>query len=137
MISEGMVVPLPVIRRESHWLSRNPWDWVVALGNSFSVLLVRPTPAAVTLEGVGVELLLAGALFELYANAYLGRRFGIVTAHRGVVFAGPYRIVRHPIYFGYLAIHVGFLVASWSPRNSNYRERNSNTVPTANASATG
>jgi protein-S-isoprenylcysteine O-methyltransferase Ste14 len=53
----------------------------------------------------------------MYAKAYLGRSFGIVAAHRGVVFAGPYRIVRHPIYLGYFVTHVGFLLANWSSRN--------------------
>jgi protein-S-isoprenylcysteine O-methyltransferase Ste14 len=117
MFSEGMVVLLLVIRRESHRISRSPWDWFVAFGGSFSVLLVRPTHAAVAPEGVGVALLLVGALFEVYAKAYLGRSFGIVAAHRGVVFAGPYRIVRHPIYLGYFVTHVGFLLTNWSSRN--------------------
>jgi protein-S-isoprenylcysteine O-methyltransferase Ste14 len=117
MFSEGMVVLLLVIRRESHRISRSPWDWFVAFGGSFSVLLVRPAPTEVTPEGVGVALLLVGALFELYAKAYLGRSFGIVAAHRGVVSSGPYRIVRHPIYLGYLVTHAGFLLTNWSSRN--------------------
>jgi protein-S-isoprenylcysteine O-methyltransferase Ste14 len=43
--------------------------------------------------------------------------FGIVAAHRGVVSAGPYRIVRHPIHLGYFVTLVGFLLANWSSRN--------------------
>ena len=30
---------------------------------------------------------------------------------------GPYRIVRHPNYFGYFVTHVGFLLTNWSSRN--------------------
>ena len=30
---------------------------------------------------------------------------------------GPYRFVRHPIYFGYLIGHAGFLLANFSWRN--------------------
>ena len=41
----------------------------------------------------------------------LGRSFGIVPANRGVVDSGPYLLVRHPIYAGYLVTHVAFLVA--------------------------
>ena len=117
LVSEGMVVLLLVFRRESRRLSRNPWDWLVALGGTFTVLLVRPTTTTVAPESVGVALQLAGVLFEMYGKVYLGRSFGIVAADRGIVVGGPYRIVRHPIYLGYLVTHVGFLLANWSSRN--------------------
>jgi len=47
----------------------------------------------------------------------LGRSFGIVAANRGVVSSGPYRLVRHPIYLGYLVTHAGFLLSNTSVRN--------------------
>ena len=45
----------------------------------------------------------------------LGRSFGLVPANRGVVIRGPYALVRHPIYSGYLITHLSFLIAhpSW------------------------
>ena len=42
----------------------------------------------------------------------LGRSFGLMPANRGVVSTGLYRIVRHPIYIGYLITHVGFVLAN-------------------------
>ena len=42
----------------------------------------------------------------------LGRSFGLMPANRGVVSTGLYRLVRHPIYMGYLITHVGFLLAN-------------------------
>jgi len=48
----------------------------------------------------------------------LGRSFGIVPANRGVVARGPYNVVRHPIYAGYLISHVAFLVANPGPWNA-------------------
>ena len=41
----------------------------------------------------------------------LGRSFGVVPANRGVVVRGPYALVRHPIYTGYLITHAAFLLA--------------------------
>ena len=116
IVSEGIIIFLLVFRRESRRLSRHPWDWIVALGGSFTALLVRPA-ATIAPEFIGVVLQLAGTVFEIHAKVFLGRSFGIVAADRGIVVSGPYRIVRHPIYLGYFVTHVGFLLTNWSPRN--------------------
>jgi len=117
IISEGLVVVLLVFRRESKSVSRSPLDWIVALGGSFTVLLVRPVEHALIPDGIGFLLQLLGTAFEVYGKAALGRSFGIVPANRGIIVRGPYRIVRHPIYLGYLVTHAGFLLSNWSIRN--------------------
>lgn len=117
MVSEGIIVLLLVIRKPSISLSLRPWDWFVAIGGSFFVLLVRPTEQYLLPDGVGFALQLIGTLFELYGKAALGKSFGIVAANRGLVLRGPYRMVRHPIYLGYLVTHIGFLLSNWSGRN--------------------
>lgn len=119
MISEGMVILLMVFRRESSKVSRRPWDWFVGLGGAFCVLLVRPRGSVPLLpDAIGAAFQVAGTIFELYGKVALGRSFGIVPANRGVVVEGPYCLVRHPIYLGYLVTHLGFLATNWSTYNA-------------------
>ncbi|RUX33414.1 MULTISPECIES: isoprenylcysteine carboxylmethyltransferase family protein [unclassified Mesorhizobium] len=53
----------------------------------------------------------------IWGKMSLGRSFAILPANRGVVTGGAYRYVRHPIYAGYLAGHILFLLSSFSLYN--------------------
>jgi protein-S-isoprenylcysteine O-methyltransferase Ste14 len=59
--------------------------------------------------GIAVEFL--GMIISEGARIYLGRRFGLLPANRGVVSTGPFRIVRHPIYLGWFILSIGFVMA--------------------------
>jgi len=117
MVSEGVVLVLLVFRRPSRSVSRRPLDWLAGVAGSFFVLLVRPTGGTAVADAAGFALQLFGTGFQLYGKFALGRSFGIVAANRGVVSSGPYRLVRHPIYLGYLVTHAGFLLSNPSVRN--------------------
>ena len=54
---------------------------------------------------IGLAIVVAG-------KVALGRSFGLLPANRGVVFSGLYRVVRHPIYLGYVLTHGAFLAAN-------------------------
>lgn len=56
--------------------------------------------------GVSQLLFCAGGAFAVLALATLGRSFALLPAVRGVVTTGPFRVVRHPVYAGELAMIV-------------------------------
>jgi protein-S-isoprenylcysteine O-methyltransferase Ste14 len=61
----------------------------------------------------GVVLCVAGLSFCIWARAILGRNWsGTVTLKEGheLIERGPYRLVRHPIYTGLLAMFLGTVV---------------------------
>ena len=53
-----------------------------------------------------------GLIVVIVGKMSLGRSFGLMPANRGIVSTGLYRVVRHPIYLGYLITHVGFVAAN-------------------------
>jgi protein-S-isoprenylcysteine O-methyltransferase Ste14 len=67
------------------------------------------------LYGEGIQV--TGISLQVAAKLWLGRSFGLVPAHRGLVLGGPYKIVRHPMYLGYFLNHMGYLACSYSTRN--------------------
>ena len=66
---------------------------------------------------VATGMMVAGLMCSISAKIFLRRSFGIVAANRGVQREGPYRALRHPIYFGYLITQAGFLSISYSGWN--------------------
>lgn len=116
--SEGLVLVFVLIRRRTEDVSRNVRDWVLAVAATGAPMLV--TQRHGSLEGfpvVGAALLLMGMVVQLHAKLSLGLSFGCVPANRGVKVGGPYRVVRHPIYAGYMFCHAGFLLINPAPWN--------------------
>jgi protein-S-isoprenylcysteine O-methyltransferase Ste14 len=69
------------------------------------------------LATAGLALELFGVVLTQVARVYMGRSFGILPANRGIVSTGPFRWVRHPIYFGWLVLSIGYAMSYASPRN--------------------
>jgi len=69
----------------------------------------------VPLQVAGLGVVALGAALAAWGVAYLGRSFGIFVAVRKVVMRGPYRFVRHPIYFGYLFMFAGVALTYFCP----------------------
>lgn len=111
LLSEGLVVLLLLIRRPTDRISTRGVDWALAVGGTFVVLLVGQ--GGPPLHGpLGAMLMLIGLVIHVGAKLSLLRSFGVVAANRGVKAGGLYRLVRHPMYAGYMLTHAGFLLVA-------------------------
>ena len=119
LAGESLVVVLTVVRRKAMYVDRSVAAGVLTLLSVAGPPMLRasdvtplvPDVATAMVSAIGLGLVVIGKIA-------LGRSFGLVPANRGVVVRGPYTIVRHPIYTGYLITHVAFFIADPIPWNA-------------------
>lgn len=63
----------------------------------------------------GLLIGLFGAAFSIWAIAHLKASFGLRTAVRQLVTTGPYRRIRHPLYFGEIIHIFGIAILAATP----------------------
>lgn len=118
LASEALVVVLTVFRRAPLAVDRSLRARLLTTIAMMGPPLVIPSSAAPLLSGnITVPVCAAGLLVVIVGKLSLGRSFGLIPANRGIVSSGLYRVVRHPIYMGYLITHVAFLAANWTVWN--------------------
>lgn len=119
LTTESIMVFLVLFRRSAKSLSVRPIDWGLAFSATCLSLLARPCAGGPHVwDAYAAVLTVCGLTMQLFAKLTLGRRFGLVAANRGICIAGPYRWVRHPIYFGYVMLHTGFFLLNPSLWNA-------------------
>jgi protein-S-isoprenylcysteine O-methyltransferase Ste14 len=118
LVSEALVVVLTVMRRSAAAMDRSMRARLLTTLSMLGPPLLQPgLVAALAPEMLTVALSAAGLGVVIAGKLTLGRSFGLMPANRGVVSSGVYRVVRHPIYMGYLLTHVAFLAANPSAWN--------------------
>ena len=115
-LSEMPGVIFVLIRRPGE-ISVRASSVFVAFAGTALPLLIRPSGASLVPSVVSSAVMLFGLSLSLLSKLYLNRSFGLIAANRGVKVGGPYQIVRHPMYLGYIINQVGFLTASFSLAN--------------------
>lgn len=118
-VQQAIVAVAYLVRRPARSTTSRPADWLLAAGGTFVGVFLRPDgvhPAWGIWPGTALQLL--GAAIAITCLLTLGRSFGFAAADRGVVTAGIYRVVRHPMYASYVVLESGYLLQSLSLRNA-------------------
>lgn len=118
LLSESLVAVLTVFRRHAIGVDRRTMVRAVTAISLIAPLMLRPaTGQGVLPELMTVPVAAVGLCIVIAGKLSLGRSFGLLPAHRGLVCGGLYQLVRHPIYLGYMLTHVAFVAAHATPWN--------------------
>lgn len=113
LASETLVVIFTIFRRSPAVVDRSLQARILTTMSMVGPPLVRPASAIpLAPEMLTVVLSACGLLIVIAGKLSLGRSFGLMPANRGIVSTGLYRLVRHPIYMGYLVTHTAFALAN-------------------------
>lgn len=116
VIDQCLVIIFCLCRRNAERIAMSPRTWIVAFGASFLPLMVEPASGSPVVPlMLAAVLMLSGMALHLAAKLTLRRSFGVVAAKRDIKVSGPYRMVRHPMYAGYMLTEIAILLAgpSW------------------------
>ena len=104
----------------------NRWSWILWLVSLVEFLLYslplssvpilgwRLTPHFAAVEILGAVMCVFGVGFSIWARRVLAESWNnVATLRNGHVLVqdGPYAIVRHPIYFGFILLQTGMILA--------------------------
>lgn len=112
IVGESLVVILTCLRRPAKTVDRRLIVRIVTTASMMSPFLIQPSQGAGVIPEATAALVAAfGLLIVVAGKISLGWSFGLLPANRGIIDRGLYRIIRHPIYLGYLMTHAAFLAA--------------------------
>lgn len=117
LCSTSLVVLFTLLRRSTETVDRSPAARLITATAVAGPLLFRPGGDGLLSDQVTSVLSCVGLAVSIGGTLSLRRSFGLMPANRGVVRGGLYRVIRHPIYAGYLLSHVAFVLTFPTPWN--------------------
>jgi protein-S-isoprenylcysteine O-methyltransferase Ste14 len=114
----GLGSVLFLVRLEPIKKARGILPRAMAIAGTFFVALLTFFPRAeltMTQTMIASLLSLVGTGISVFVLAHLGRSFSVMAEARRLVTSGPYRIMRHPLYFFEAVASLGVLVQFFSP----------------------
>jgi protein-S-isoprenylcysteine O-methyltransferase Ste14 len=109
------------VSTQGGWRGRAPlwgvwlgWFLLFNNGSNLGLLNARFVPDTPAIAFTGLALTIVGLVFALWARVYIGRDWSAgVTLQEGhkIARTGPYAIVRHPIYSGFMLATLGTAIA--------------------------
>ena len=118
LIGAGLMGLLVLVRIPPRTAMITPQTLIATGASMILPALMRPERSSsglIATAAIGVELI--GVTVSQVSRLYLGRRFALLPANRGIVTAGPFRLVRHPIYAGWLILSIGYVMTYPTVRN--------------------
>ena len=94
---------------------------ITAIAGTFVMMLLVVLPAGeigAELRVLSTVLIILGTVLSLYCIRQLGRSLPIMASARELVTAGPYKVIRHPLYGAELITIVGVVIGHWSPASA-------------------
>lgn len=108
--SETLTAGLFLFRSAPVTVSKDPLDWLFALGGTFTALLFAPSAWGI-LPAAKI-LVVLGTVMQIFGLISLNRSFALVAAKREIKTRGMYHYIRHPLYSSYLIIFTGYILAN-------------------------
>ena len=111
-----MALAFLTVRNHAQVFTTRRVDYLYTILGFSAPVCFQPSPSGGPLF-VGVLLEFVGAALVAGAFLSLNRSFGLAPENRGIRTAGVYKLVRHPMYLGYVLAEGGFLVSDFSAFN--------------------
>ena len=111
-----MTLAFLAVRKNARAFTTRKRDYLYTILGFSTPILFEPSPySGPALLGASLEV--CGLVFVASAFLYLNRSFGLSPENRGIKTAGVYRLVRHPMYLGYILAEVGYVLDNFSDLN--------------------